>query len=191
MTSPLTYMQLTSFLIFNLLQGPAASWETLHLQKHQRRHSHYVCVHRSWRSFCYWRASVRSPRPLASGTHTDRLLGFHVVCLYLAHLSNSFSLCMQILLTEEFVEQMLGDLQELNTREEARKFPVVSTFTFSLILCNCSWFTLYVPSLCVDKVTKGVQLARKEAEDLSVTRLCVWQSPAMRQKMPTLQEMLN
>lgn len=51
------------------LQGSAAPRQTLHLQKHQRRHGHHFCVHGGGRSFRYRRASVRSPRPLAPGLH--------------------------------------------------------------------------------------------------------------------------
>lgn len=47
---------------------------------------------------------------------------------------------------------------------------------------NCLFYRVYILSLCIDKVTKGVQLARKETEDLCPTRLCVWQSTAMRQR---------
>lgn len=76
------------------------------------------------------------------------------------------------MLTEEFVEQMLGDLQELNTREEVSKNPLCFNVCFDFVqLPTC--FTLCILSLCTDKVTKGVQLARKEAEDLCATRLCV------------------
>lgn len=46
-------------------------------------------------------------------------------------------LTLQILLTEEFVEQMLGDLQELNTREEVSKIPCILTFVFSFVLFYC------------------------------------------------------
>lgn len=66
---------------------------------------------------------------------------------------------------------MLGDLQELNTREEVSKSYWIVT-TFSLV--SFDYFAnLYFLSTSTDKVTKGVQLARKEAEDLCPTRRCV------------------
>lgn len=69
---------------------------------------------------------------------------------------------------------MLGDLQELNTREEVRKKPLCFNFYFQFCYVQLpACITLHILSFCVDKVTKGVQLARKEAEDLCPTRLCV------------------
>lgn len=155
------------------LQGPVAPWETLHLQKYQWRHGHYIRVYGSWRSFCYWGASICSPWPLASGTDTHINSKFPCGAFIFNACVWPSALPVQILLTEEFVEQMLGDLQELNTREEVSKNPRYFNFCFEFVqLPAC--FTLYILSLCADKVTKGVQLARKEAEDLCATRLCVW-----------------
>lgn len=64
---------------------------------------------------------------------------------------------------------MLGDLQDLNTREQVGKasaFLKGGDFVqFAVLPCTLSVF--------IDKVTKGVQLAREEAEDISPARLCV------------------
>lgn len=89
-----TYLLTANCPVFDLSQGPVAPWETLHLQKYQRRYGHYICVYRSWRSFCYWRASVCGPWPLASGTcahthtHTDSYLKWKFPCF--AFLFNVF-----------------------------------------------------------------------------------------------------
>ena len=72
------------------------------------------------------------------------------------------------------MEQMLGDLQELNTREEVSKIPNIFNFYFQLAPPTACFYFLYLFfPLPADKVTKGVQLAGEEAEDLRPTRLCV------------------
>ena len=48
----------------------------------------------------------------------------------------------QILLTEEFVEQMLGDLQELNTREEVGKMGLLPRVKWKATI-HCSTLDRY------------------------------------------------
>lgn len=149
------------------LQGSVAPWETFHLQKYPWRHRYYLCVIGSRRSFCHRGAPVCSPWALASGIYTHTHDCVQLLPFFWPLWSRVVSA--KILLTEEFVEQMLGDIQELGTRDEVRVVLFALLCWFGLLICFnpiCHLFT--------DKVTKGVQLARKEAEDFCTTRLCFW-----------------
>ena len=112
------------------LQGSVAPRETLHLQKHPWRHGYYLCVIGSRRSFCHRGAPICSARALASGISTRST---HA-CAFSSALLWSCVVSTKILLTEEFVEQMLGDIQELGARDEVRAVSFALMWWFCLLL---------------------------------------------------------
>lgn len=77
--------------VFALPQGPVASRATLHLQKYQWRHGHYICVYRGRRSFRYRGASLCCPRPLASGTIYQTRTNKHNVGAWINFVFNTVS----------------------------------------------------------------------------------------------------
>lgn len=113
-------------------------------------------------------------QPMAPGfryTHTHTYCqNFHVMFLYLMHLFDRvFSLCRYYWL-KSLWSRCLGIYRNLAlVRRQVKKN--------NNLYCFVQWlpcFTLYIIFLCIDKATKRVQLARKEAEDLCTSRLCVW-----------------